>query len=245
MNCDDVRDRLLDPDADAHLASCAACRADADRLRRTWSMLAALPLDEPDTDSLRRRFMTSLYGQRTVSPGRRLVQAAALLVAFGGGLVAARVWPSRAPVQEPPIAQLRQELGDVRALLTLSLMQQAAAAERLQGIRNATRLLDTRPEVVPALVEALRRDPDVNVRLAAIRALEQAGSNTTVRDGVLDALGEEESPLVSIALMDFVVAAKLPPAIAVLRRVAADTERDDAVRDAAATAINRITGERR
>ena len=248
MQCDDARDRLLDPDADAHLASCTACRADAERLRRTWSMLATLTHEEPDSEAMRRRFTASLPVQRPAPMRRWLLQAAALLAAFVGGIAAGAAWPapkgtegSRGQGEEPAIAELRREIGDVRALLTLSLMQQAAATERLHGVRTAAQFVDTRPEVVSALLDALRRDPDVNVRLAAIRALERAGTEPVVRDGVVTALDLEESPLVSIALMDFVVAARVPPAVTALRRVADDEDRDQAVRDTAVAAINRLT----
>jgi len=252
MQCDDARDRLLDPDADAHLASCPACRADAERLRRTWSMLATLAPEEADSDAMRRRFTASLDAQRQAPTRRWLLRAAALLVAFSGGLAAGAAWPvprgAEAPFRgqgEPPIAALRREIGDVRALLTLSLMQQAAATERLHGVRTAAQLVDTRPEVVSALLDALRRDPDVNVRLAAIRALERAGTEPAVRDGVVTALDLEESPLVSIALMDFVVTARMPPAVTALRRVADNEDRDQAVRDAAVAAINQLIEEGR
>lgn len=244
MHCDQARDRLLDSEVDTHLASCPACRADADRLRRMWSMLSALPNEEADSNALRRRFLAGPGARRPGPPGRWLLRAAALLAAFGGG-IAAGAWPLGAPEQNTPVAELRRELGDVRALLTLSLLQQAAAAERLQGVRNAAALVDTRPEVASALLDALRRDSDVNVRLAAIRALTRVGAEPAVRDGVVAALDREESPLVSIALMDFVVAAPVPPAVTTLRRVASDHSRDEAVRDAAVTAINRLTEERR
>jgi hypothetical protein len=255
MHCDEVRDRLLDAQlidsaVDTHLKSCAACRADAARLRHTWSTLSTVPHEEPDSDALRRRFMASLDARRPAPMWRWPLHAAALLAAFGGGILSGAAWPVPSGVegpvpQEPPMAELRRELGDVRALLTLSLMQQTAAAERLQGVRNAARLVEARPDVVSALLDALRRDPDVNVRLASIRALEHVGIETAVRDGVVSALDQEESPLVSIALMDFVVAARVEPSVATLRRVAGDSERDEAVRDAATLAIHRLIEERR
>src|SRR5690242_18046767 len=70
MNCDDIRERLPDywtgamEEADrsgieAHLASCAACRADAETLGAIWKKLGAMPEERPSRD-LRARFEATL-----------------------------------------------------------------------------------------------------------------------------------------------------------------------------------------
>lgn len=239
MRCEDVRDRLLDPEVEPHLGTCPACRADAARLRRTWALLDALPGGEPDTAVMRRR-LDRLIADHEPRRWRPWLRTAALLAASAAvtaiGVTALRPSTGR----DPQLTLLRRELAEVRTLLTISLLQQTAAGERLNGVQTGATLVATEPAVVGALLDALRHDPDVNVRLATIRALERVGTETTVRDAVVAALDREESPLVSIALVDFVVAARLPPAVPALRRVAGNPERDGAVRDAAEAAIARL-----
>jgi hypothetical protein len=240
MQCEDARDRLLDADVEPHLAECAACRHEAEQLRRTWSRLGTLPAAEPDTGALRSRLEALITSHQPQRRSRDWLRVAALLTVFAAG-AAAGALVGRTAGSDPGLTALRGELDQVRTLLTLSLLQQAAAADRLHGVQNAASLVRTQPEVVSALLDALRRDPDVNVRLASIRALAAAGGEAAVREGVVSALVYEDSPLVSIALMDFVVTTGLPPAVPALRRVAADPERDEAVRKAAEDAIASLT----
>ena len=135
---------------------------------------------------------------------------------------------------------MRQELRDVRQMLTLSLMQQAVASERIKGVTSAARMENPPSDVVSALVDTLLRDPSVNVRLACVRALERFSTQPAVRAGVAEAITREESALVSMALIDFIVEAMDDMAIDALRILSQDSERDEAVREKAAGAVERL-----
>jgi hypothetical protein len=84
----------------------------------------------------------------------------------------------------------------------------------------------------------------VNVRLASIRALERFNAQSTVRAGVVQAITREAEPLISIALIDFIVAAKDAMAVDALRLLSEDTGRESAVREAAARGVRLLTGGR-
>ena len=70
MNCDQVREQLPDywtgaldettePEIQAHLASCSACRAEAETLGAIWKKLGAIPEERPGR-ALRARFEATL-----------------------------------------------------------------------------------------------------------------------------------------------------------------------------------------
>src|SRR6185369_9093915 len=109
------------------------------------------------------------------------------------------------------------ELREVREMLTLSLMRQALASDRIKGTSWASQLDNPRPDVVSALVDVLLHDSNVNVRLACLRALERFEKRPAVRQGVVKALASEHSPLVSIGLIDFIVETNDKMAIDTLR----------------------------
>ena len=81
-----------------------------------------------------------------------------------------------------------------------------------------------------ALLDTLMHDPNVNVRLATIDALERFASEESVRRAAVDAMDRQTSPFVQIALIDFMVKVKDRESVATLRRLSQDPAVNDAVR---------------
>jgi HEAT repeat protein len=144
------------------------------------------------------------------------------------------------PATESQLAELRQELRDMRQMVTLSLLQQQSASERLKGVTWTGQIDEPDNEVTNALLMALTTDPNVNVRLASIDALRRFGGRAAVRRGVLDALPRQVSPLVQIALIDFVVEVNGREATEALRRLSMDPMLDGAVRARAAMGLEQV-----
>lgn len=265
MKCTDLAPQMLEylagtlPDdrlaeIRAHLIECAACRDEVDATAELWNELGAAPAPRPESARMRARFDAALQGyidgqaeSRVVSmtsarrpawqwqPWVQFAAAAALLVlGIGLGRFAT------APQANPDIALLREELRDTRQMVTLSLLQQQSASERLKGVNTSSQLEQPSTEVVTALVDTLRHDPNVNVRLASVDALRRFGGRDAVRKSVVDALPEQESPLVQIAMVDFILEAAGPEAKAVLQRLAEDMMLNQAVRTRAARGLQRV-----
>jgi hypothetical protein len=264
MHCDDLGPRILEylagtlPDDElaairAHVTQCAACREELDATAELWGELGALGAPRPESARMRARFDAALQGyidgqsepvaraaarQPSVwlQPWVQFAGAAAVLV-MGVALGRFVIQPQAA---DPEIALLRQELRDTRQMVTLSLLQQQSASERLKGVTWSSQIEEPGREVVSALVETLRRDPNVNVRLASVDALRRFGGRETVQRDVVAALPEQQSPLVQIALIDFLLEAQGPGAAPVLRKLAQDTMVDRAVRDRATRGLQQV-----
>jgi HEAT repeat protein len=144
------------------------------------------------------------------------------------------------PGPDPQIAALRQEVRDVRQMVTLSLLQQQSASERLKGVTWTGRIDEPGGEVVTALLDVLMHDPNVNVRLASVDALRRFGQRESVRRGAVDALPHQKSPLVQIALIDFLVDIAGRESAATLRGLSQEPMLDQAVRDRAAWALQQV-----
>jgi HEAT repeat protein len=125
-------------------------------------------------------------------------------------------------------------------LVGLSLMQQTSASERLRGVSWSSGIDRPGDELVEALVGALRHDPSDNVRLATVDALRRFADRDAVRRGAIEALPQQTSPLVQVALIDFVVEVNDRNAIETLRRLSSDPMVNEAVRARAALALERI-----
>jgi HEAT repeat protein len=90
-------------------------------------------------------------------------------------------------------------------MVTLSLLQQQNASDRLRGVNWSYRVEPSDPEVLGALLTTVNRDPNINVRLAAVDALRKFSDSPVGRKGLVQSLGKQDSPLVQIAILDQIV----------------------------------------
>jgi HEAT repeats len=266
MKCEDIRDRLMDvtaedltstePEVRKHLNACERCRQDLLRSEGVWALLAKIPEETPDWSRIRVRLAETLEDYRQTieqntphRPWRDVLgrpwwrpafTAAMIVAALVIGAVVGRQIPAGGRAPNHDLNAMRQELREVREMLTLSLMQQTLASDRIKGASWAAQIDNPRPDIVATLIDVLLHDSNVNVRLACLRALERFEERPAVRQGVVKALTAEHSPLVSIALIDFIVEANDKMAIDTLRELSIDPVRDAAVRERAAQALNRL-----
>jgi hypothetical protein len=164
--------------------------------------------------------------------------AAASAVLMVGVLIGRGLTPDPAP--DPQIGEMRAELREMREMVTLSLLQQQSASERLKGITWTRQIDAPGNDVTAALLDALTHDPNVNVRLASIDALRRFAERDAVRRGAIDALAQQTSPFVQIALIDFVLEVTGREAADALRRLSMDPMVDEAVRARAARGLERL-----
>ena len=235
-------------------------QTESDALDATWQMLGAIEAPAPDSERLRARLDAVIdavehtpvvvrprVGQSYVLHG--LAAAALVVIGIGIGWYAAggsarfggpeKVRPASTD-SASEIAAMRNELHDLREMVSLSLMQQQSASERLKGVTWTGQLDRPSSEVVSALLDALMHDPNVNVRLATIDSLERFASRDDVRRGTIEAVERQPSPLVQIALIDFMVKTNERESAATLRRLSQDPQVNDAVRARAAWGLQQL-----
>jgi hypothetical protein len=224
-----------------HLSSCSACRNESLELEQLWSNLGAIPPAGADLGALRERFYSMLEREQ-MQPSREwgsrwfgFVQGAAALLLLGLGF-----WMGSQRSTGQELADLRSELGQVRQVATLALLQQPSASERLRGASWSREIAEPGEEVVTTLLDMLKHDPNVNVRLACLEALTYAADQRRVRVGAIEALNASEPALVQIALIDFLVGLKEKESIVSLRRLLDDSSLDETVRERARRGLEEI-----
>src|SRR5690606_29842908 len=91
-----------------------------------WTMLADVPAPVADSARMRDRFEGALRHARPAwHQHRGWLQAAAAIAILAAGVSAGRLWsPPTVVAPDPSIAALREELRDMRQMVTLSLLQQ-------------------------------------------------------------------------------------------------------------------------
>jgi hypothetical protein len=246
---------------EGHLQSCAQCRAEV----ALWNQLAHLPEAQPGP-GLRPRFnaMLDAYQEGRWEHGQPTRQKRGMLPGFLGGgwlqmpaagltwavlllvvgFLAGRSLNSPNP-SEQQMAKLQEELTNTRQLVTLSLLQQRSASERLQAIAQATAWSISEqhpdPKVLGALLHTLGSDSNVDVRLAAVDALGRYHNQPEVREGLVDALQTQQSPLVQVALIDLMVELKDASVVQQLKKFEEDPNVNPTVKQRAQWGIRQLT----
>jgi HEAT repeat protein len=91
-----------------------------------------------------------------------------------------------------------------------------------------------------ALFTALNHDPNINVRLSSLDALETFSGDATVRKALADAIPMQNSPLVQIALIDALVHLRDRGAAGEFRKLTSDRDINVAVRQRAQWGLEKL-----
>jgi anti-sigma factor RsiW len=229
---------------EAHLATCAACRAEAAVTAAVWTGLGAREPEVP-SERLRARFHAGLaayearaersWAERFFSnwwpqqPAFQVGLAAALALV---GVLVGQQLPSRA---DDEVAALRAEVRTVG----LALLDHQSASERLLGVEWSQRTAQS-PEVVKALLERVQYDSNLTVRLAAIEALRSQVDRPEVGTTLAAALERQDAPLLQVALTDALLASGSATGEAAVRAVLDRDELDPAVREYVQNALQEV-----
>src|SRR5687767_1722043 len=258
MNCERAQELMADALAgrhdesfDDHLKGCAACATEFSRVQMSWGRMESWKDEEPSTYA-RARFHEMLDAYEHGARERRArsffawwparpvwqvgIAAACLLAGFFGG----RSFAPQNTMQNTDVAELRKEMSGMRQLVTLSLLQQQSAAERLRGVTWSYQTESSDTEVLSALLRTINSDPNVNVRLSAIDAVRNFSSSPLARRGLVQALPKQTSPLVQVALVDTLVDLKQMDAKPEIQVLLGNTDLDPTVRERFQQAVGKL-----
>jgi hypothetical protein len=230
----------------SHLKSCPECNQEFESLSMLWNSLGTIPEQKPSL-AMRERFygMLSAYEQgvrhaesklsfvtamnawvERFWPKQPAIQfVTAMLLFLVGGLIGTRI-DQRAETSvgrttDKELAELRGEVQAMTRMLTVSLLQQQSASERLRGVSMSYQLEGGDLELSGALLNTLKYDASPNVRLAALEALARLLDQDRVRKDLIQSLPKQTSPMVQIAMADLMVQMQDPeskPALQLLLR---------------------------
>lgn len=244
-----------------HLEGCSACRAELADLGTVWRGMDAMTPPEPNRE-MRARFLQTLeaykagleqappmpavapavkprktwFGWWPVQPAWQMAVAAALLI---GGVMFGR-YEATPRHADPEIALLQTQIESLRQMISVSLLQQQSAGDRLRGVSFSEQVSQPDEQVEQALLHVVTHDPNVNVRLSAVDALQKYSKKPEVRRALIDAIPMQDSPLVQTALVDLLTQWNERDALTALRNLTHDDRADPMVRQRATLAIQKL-----
>ncbi|MBK5278129.1 MAG: HEAT repeat domain-containing protein [Bacteroidia bacterium] len=145
------------------------------------------------------RFSFKMPDWNTLLP--RLAFASVVLVAgFVGGYLYSK------PSQKLEVYELTQQVSELREMMIFSLLERESATDRLKAVGLTSEMDQVSVKVTAALFKTLNQDDNANVRLAALEAIKPYSKQSRVREELVRSIKRQDSPLVQIALAEFMAA---------------------------------------
>jgi hypothetical protein len=224
-----------------HLSGCSVCRSAVSIAEKLTGKLKQVEIPEPTADmerrfqamlgdykkSVRRKetgwnsFWIDLYEKLTLKPAFQLAYSFLLLLA-GVGVSYLFFNTSSKNNSQTEIAKLSSEVQEMKQLMMLSLLENPSATERLKAVSYTEEINTADEQVIEALLTTLNEDPNVNVRLVTLEALTKYSSNPAVREGLVQSIIKQESPLMQLALADVMMRLQEKKSIEAFRKLLQD-----------------------
>jgi HEAT repeat protein len=149
--------------------------------------------------------------------------------------------------QEKPASESKElealtaQVHEMREMMMLSLLQNPAASERLRAVSYTSEIRYVNPNIAAALLATLNNDPNVNVRLTTLEALTHFARDPVVREGLIQSILQQDSPLVQAALADAMLKLQEKRAIQPFKKLLQQKDLNSMVRVKIEETITRLT----
>lgn len=150
--------------------------------------------------------------------------AYAVILMMIGGFIGSQINNDRSDIE-----QLSMEMQTMKEMMMVNMLEGSSAADRLKAVNISSELPSADAEAIHALLFTLNNDPSVNVRVQAIEALKRWGENERVREGLVQAITKQESPIVIIELADAMIELELRNGAVEFERLLQERELDYSV----------------
>jgi hypothetical protein len=156
--------------------------------------------------------------------------------------IAAKQMAEEQPASESKqLEALTAQVHEMRELMMLSLLQNPSASERLRAVSYTSDIRHVNPNIAAALLATLNNDPNVNVRLTTLEALTHFARDPVIREGLIQSILQQDSPLVQAALADAMLKLQEKRAIQPFKKLLQQKDLNSMVRVKIEETITRLT----
>ena len=204
-----------------HLSECSKCREELNMAENLTGRLQQIEIPEPSAEmemcfesmlgdykrSVQQKetrwklFLVDLYERLTIKPALQVAYSLFLLLAGVGIAYLFFNNPSKDNSKEE-IANLSLQVLEMKQMMMISMLENPSATERLKAVSYTEDINAADESVIEALLTTLNEDPNINVRLVTLEALVKYSNNPMVREGLVQSIIKQESPLMQSALAD-------------------------------------------
>jgi hypothetical protein len=202
---DYISNQLSDEDKtsfEAHLTGCSECREELRVQQQLWKLMgeSTVPVPSSRLDS-----MDPFRIEPVQKEIRSWMKVAAIFILVIAGFTAGYMIHRPASLDkgyQVRVDSLSVQMRNMREMMMLSLLENPSASERIRAVSYTNEINTVNDKVVQALLTTLNNDPNVNVRLITLNALMHYTDNANVREGLVQSIVNQESPLVQSAMAD-------------------------------------------
>ena len=241
-----------------HVASCEECKTALNDIMGFWNITAALPEPEVPT-GMKQRFMAELenYQQKQLSKSNgfsmwkerlRSLVAGMVTPKFGYGLamlligvIATTFFFTTKDKGTEDVQQLSSQVKEMREMLALSLLEHPSASERLRAVSYVEEIDTVDARVKDALLTTLNNDENINVRLTALETLSKMTADPKVREGLIQSIAHQDSPLIQSALADLMLKMQAKKSVRPLQQLLKKPETNEAIKDKIKQTIHQLS----
>jgi len=268
MKCDNdkekitryINNEMTDAERNAfelHLTQCAECSEELEASQQIWNLMGEMPSAKASADMpVRFQLMLEEYKESivekqnpfanllqhlkqlwTLQPRMQLAYSLVLVViGLGFGYLLNR----QGVEGNKEIAALSSQVHEMKEMMMLSLLENPSASERIKGVSFTSDIKSTNKEVVDALFSTLNNDPNVNVRLVTLEALSNLANDPAVREGLVQSIMQQDSPLVQSALADAMLKLQEKRSVQSFKKLLQQKGLDTTIRVKIEKTINRL-----
>lgn len=204
-----------------HLGECKDCQEEVEQAKKVMQLMEQVGVPEPavgmelrfeatlrnyksdaqNEKEIRLGFWGKLYQQLTTKPAFQLGYSFLLLLTGIGIAYFLTMRPANDNTEQE-LSKLSEEVKDMKQMVMLSLIENPSATERMKAVSYTKEISNADNRVIGALLTTLNEDPNANVRLVALDALVKYSHIPYVREGLIQSISLQESPLLQAALAD-------------------------------------------
>jgi HEAT repeats len=135
---------------------------------------------------------------------------------------------------------LTTQVHEMREMMMLALLQNPSASERMRAVSYTDGIKHVNANMTDALLATLNNDPNVNVRLTTLDALSHFAGNPAVREGLVQSILQQDSPLVQAALADVMLKLQERRAVKAFKKLLQQKDLNSTVRTKIEQTITRL-----
>ena len=224
-----------------HLQQCANCRKVLEEYRQLFADIQHDKAKKPGP-ALREKYENMLQSELNIEATANIVNiheeerrtvikpvknytwfyriAASIILIVAGFFIGTLLTNNKQ--EDVQVAELKQEVNEMKETLTVKLLNEESASERIRAVSYADEITNPDNKIVAALITTMNEDENVNVRLAALYALAKFGDNSKVGDALVASLRKQTEPLMQMALINILTEKKEKKAKVPIREILQD-----------------------
>ena len=181
-------------------------------------------------------FWSKVFGVWSVSPVIQVAAGFAILI--GGIIIGLNVRSINN--SGTGLADMQKEFIEMKEMLMYSLIENESPSQRIKAVNYTEEFEIPDEKLINVLINTLKNDEILNVRMAAAYALANNSDNKKVKAAFIYALENEEDPGMQIIIINLLAQAGAKNALEPLNRILRNNETPLLVKDRAVRAIQTL-----